>query len=160
MARPVAFAVLTVALLAGCGSMDSTARPGPRTAVGAIPDERAPARALDATTESALPRTPGAPCLPPAIDPTFLQWPVLGVRPLLVVTADESMLAGAWVLYGKDDARIAVVWAGDELVVVDPHPIAGGPLWINAAMVDEQTQEILAHPTGECRWSREGEVPT
>jgi hypothetical protein len=116
--------------------------------------------ALGGCATSAL--TPGstlnlaAPCLPPGVSEEFFFWPIVAHRPLTLRTEDGDEVQAAWVVYARMSHAVAVIWAGDHLVAVDPSPDTDEPDWIDTAFVvpDEDGFILRANPGAPCLWER------
>ena len=61
-----------------------------------------------------------------------------------------------WVVYGRGDHAVAVVWAGEHLLAVDPSPETDDPDWLDSAFVltDEDGFVLRANPGAPCLWIR------
>jgi hypothetical protein len=53
-----------------------------------------------------------APCLPPGISEEFFFWPIRAHRPITLRVEGGETATAAWVLYGRGNRAVAVVWAG------------------------------------------------
>ena len=97
-----------------------------------------------------------APCLPPGISEEFFFWPIVAFRQLQLRTEDGEQVDGVWAVYGRGDKAVAVVWAGERLLAVDPSPETDNPDWIDAAFViaDEDGFVLRANPGTPCLWQR------
>src|SRR5262245_46228856 len=97
-----------------------------------------------------------APCLPPGIAPDFLSWPVLDRRLLAIPTDAGGAIKGVLLLYGRGNREILTVWlgSGPDLLVVDPRPRTPGPVWLNAALLHEDSGRLRADADLRCRWRR------
>ena len=67
------------------------------------------------------------------------------------------MTAGAWVLYGKGDSRVAAVWGDEELIAVDPSPASAAPIWVDRGRLDAERQALRRDNGRPCQWRRHGE---
>jgi hypothetical protein len=58
------------------------------------------------------------------------------------------------VLYGRGNRAVAVVWAGERLLAVDPSPETDDPDWIDSAFVltDDEGFILRANPGPPCLW--------
>jgi hypothetical protein len=97
-----------------------------------------------------------APCVPPGISEEFFFWPVLAYRQLKLRTEDGQEVEGAWVVYGRAGRAVAVVWAGDLLLAVDPSPETEAPDWIDAGLVitDDDGFILRENPGLPCHWEK------
>jgi len=76
-----------------------------------------------------------APCLPPGISEEFFFWPIVAFRQVTLRTDDGEEVDAVWVVYKREERAIAVVWAAERLVAVDPSPETDDPDWIDSAFV-------------------------
>lgn len=102
-------------------------------------------------------RAEAPPCLPPGVRAEFFTWPVQAFRALALKRDDDTIVAGAWVLYGKGDHRVVALWGGDELIAVDPDPLADAPVWIDTGRINDERGTLRAEARA-CRWRRTGGV--
>jgi hypothetical protein len=97
------------------------------------------------------------PCLPPGVRAEFFTWPVQAFRALALKRDDDTIVAGAWVLYGKGGHRVVALWGGDDLSAVDPDPLANAPVWIDTGRINDDLGTLRAEARA-CRWRRTGGV--
>ena len=97
-----------------------------------------------------------APCLPSGISEEFFFWPIVAFRQVTLRTEDGEEVDAVWVVYKREEHAIAVVWAGERLVAVDPSPETDDPDWIDSAFVitDEDGFVLRANPHAPCQWQR------
>jgi hypothetical protein len=97
-----------------------------------------------------------APCLPPGITEEFFFWPIVAFRQVELRTEDGESVNAVWVVYSRGEQAVAVVWAGANLLAVDPSPETDDPDWIDSAFVlpDEDGFVLRTHPGAACLWRR------
>jgi len=97
-----------------------------------------------------------APCLPHGISEEFFFWPIVAFRQVTLRTDDGEEVDAVWVVYKREERAIAVVWAAERLVAVDPSPETDDPDWIDSAFVitDEDGFVLRANPGASCLWQR------
>jgi hypothetical protein len=139
-----------VLLLVACAT--SSPAPDPAALPGAARDATDGARASQSSDLAEAP-----PCLPPGVRAEFFTWPVQAFRALALKRDDDTIVAGAWVLYGKGDHRVVALWGGDELIAVDPDPHANAPVWIDTGRINDDLGTLRAEARA-CRWRRTGGV--
>ena len=71
-------------------------------------------------------------------------------------TEDDHEVEGAWVVYARAGHAVAVVWAGERLLAVDPSPETEAPDWIDTALVipDDDGLILRAKPDPPCHWEK------
>jgi hypothetical protein len=99
----------------------------------------------------------GSPCLPPGVAADFFTWPVRSFKALAIPRDDETVIPGAWVLYGKGDSRVAAVWGGEELIAIDPSPTTDAPMWVDRGLIDAETRALRSETGNPCQWRQQGE---
>jgi len=97
-----------------------------------------------------------APCLPSGISEEFFFWPVVAFRQVQLRSEDGDAAEAVWVVHSRGDRAVAVVWAGEHLIAVDPSPESDDPDWIDSALVtsDEEGFLLRANPGRPCLWQR------
>jgi hypothetical protein len=97
-----------------------------------------------------------APCLPPGISEEFFFWPIVAFRQVQLRTDDGDRVDGVWVVYSRGTQAVAVVWAGERLLAVDPSPETDDPDWIDTALViaDDEGFVLRSNPGLPCLWQR------
>lgn len=144
-------------LAAGCASAGRV--------VDRVPAPEAPRSTADVDKPAATPRDPasrpalatGAPCLPPGVASDFFMWPVRSFRAIVIPRDDDTVTAGAWVLYGKGDSLVVAVWGGEELIAVDPSPASTAPIWVDRGRLDAERHALRSDNGRPCQWRRHGE---
>ena len=97
-----------------------------------------------------------APCLPPGISEEFFFWPIVAYRQVRLRSENGEQVEAVWVVYSRGDHAMAVVWAGERLLAVDPSPESNDPDWIDTALVltDDEGFVLRANPGPPCLWQR------
>ena len=139
--------LLLVACATGSPAPDPAALPG-----GVQRDATDGARAAQSSDLAEAP-----PCLPPGVRAEFFTWPVQAFRALALKRDDDTIVAGAWVIYGKGDHRVVALWGGDDLIAVDPDPQPNAPVWIDTGRINDDLGTLRAEARA-CRWRRTGGV--
>ena len=97
-----------------------------------------------------------APCLPPGISEEFFFWPIIAFRQIQLQSENGEPIDGVWVVYSRGDHAMAVVWASERLLAVDPSPETEDPDWIDTALVitGDEGFVLRANPGPPCLWQR------
>ena len=97
-----------------------------------------------------------APCLPPGISEEFFFWPVVAHRQLSLRTESGRTLEGVWSVHARAGQAVAVVWAGELLIAVDPSPETEDPDWVDSGyvMADDEGLVLRTTPGTPCSWQR------
>ena len=97
-----------------------------------------------------------APCLPSGISEEFFFWPVVAHRSVTLRTDTGGTADGIWVVYARGEHAVAVIWAGERLLAVDPSPETDDPDWVDAGLVtaDDDGLMLRTNPGAPCAWQR------
>ena len=97
-----------------------------------------------------------APCVPPGISEEFFFWPVAAYRRLTLRTERGDEVDGVWVVYARAGHAVAVVWADEQLLAVDPSPETEAPDWIDAGLVITNDDGLILRdkPGAPCQWEK------
>ncbi|MFQ5828172.1 MAG: hypothetical protein ACE5JD_03325 [Candidatus Methylomirabilia bacterium] len=92
------------------------------------------------------------PCLPPGMTAEFFTWPVTHMA-TAILSKDGHPVPGFYVIYRHEDHAVAVLWAGQDLMVVDPSPDADETVWVDRGVASDSLG-IRQVPGEPCQWTR------
>jgi hypothetical protein len=101
-----------------------------------------------------LPRSAPRPCLPPGISADVFLWPVVETGTVGFLPVEGGGIRQiVYVVYQRANRRVAVGWAGGQILIVDPEPDSNAAPWFNEALITGN-REIRTAPAEQCTWSR------
>lgn len=95
---------------------------------------------------------PQVPCLPPGVTAEFFTWPITHMA-TSILSKDGHPVPGFYVIHRHEDHAVAVLWAGQDLMVVDPSPDGDDTVWVDRGVASDSLG-IRQVPGEPCQWTR------